>query len=164
MQSLLIQNHNDTINNIAIKEKTLSIMDLILSGGTGGTIIMGTLFVLSLIAVYILFERYSAIKKASQEEENFLISIRNFVEAKDIGAAKTLCKNTDSPISRMIEKGVNRIDKPMSEISSAIENQAKLEIYNSMLPHLNQLQAIQQDQIQKRQAACETQLVRPIQQ
>tara|TARA_B100001778_G_C18577884_1_gene625939 strand:+ start:701 stop:1393 length:693 start_codon:yes stop_codon:yes gene_type:complete len=129
MQSLLIQNHNDTINNIAIKEKTLSIMDLILSGGTGGTIIMGTLFVLSIIAVYILFERYSAIKKASQEEENFLISIRNFVEAKDIGAAKTLCKNTDSPISRMIEKGVNRIDKPMSEISSAIENQAKLEIY-----------------------------------
>ena len=53
----------------------------------------------------------------------------NFVESKDIDAAKTLCKNTDSPISRMIEKGVNRIDKPMNDISAAIENQGKLEVF-----------------------------------
>ena len=90
---------------------------------------MGTLAILSLFAVYIFFERLSAIKRASQEDQNFLKSIQNFVEAKDINAAKTLCKNTDSPIARMIEKGVNRIDKPMTDISAAIENQAKLEIY-----------------------------------
>jgi len=126
---LQIQTITDSINSPAIEEKTLSIIDLISSGGTGGTIIMSSLGVLSIIAVYILFERYSAIKKASQEDESFLNSIRNFVEAKDIEAAKTLCKNTDNPISRMIEKGVNRIDKPMTDISAAIENQAKLEIY-----------------------------------
>jgi biopolymer transport protein ExbB len=112
-----------------VEEKTLSIIDLIFSGGTGGTIIMSSLGILSIVAVYILFERYSAIKKASQEDENFLKSIRNFVEANDIEAAKTLCRNTDNPIARMIEKGVNRIDKPMTDISAAIENQAKLEIY-----------------------------------
>ena len=110
-------------------EKTLSIMELITSGGIGGNLVMGTLGILSIFAVYILIERYSAIKKASVEEQSFLQSIRNFVEAKDIEAAKTLCKNTDSPISRMIEKGVNRIDKPMTDISAAIENQGKLEVF-----------------------------------
>tara|TARA_B100001758_G_C18366988_1_gene589097 strand:- start:661 stop:1365 length:705 start_codon:yes stop_codon:yes gene_type:complete len=110
-------------------EKTLSIIELITSGGVGGNLVMGTLGILSIIAIYILIERYSNIKKASQEDESFLKSIQNFVEAKDIEAAKTLCKNTDSPISRMIEKGVNRIDKPMTDISAAIENQGKLEVF-----------------------------------
>lgn len=104
-------------------------MQLITSGGTGGTIIMSALGLLSIYAVYILFERYSAIKKASKEDESFLKSVKNFVEQKDISAAKTLCQNTDNPIARMIEKGVDRIDKPMTDISSAIENQGKLEIY-----------------------------------
>ena len=126
---LQIQTITDSIKPPLIEEKTLSIINLISSGGTGGTIIMSSLGILSIVAVYILFERYSAIKKASQEDENFLKSIRNFVEAKDIEAAKTLCRNTNNPIARMIEKGVNRIDKPMTDISAAIENQGKLEVY-----------------------------------
>ena len=112
-----------------VTEKTLSVIELITSGGIGGNLVMGTLGILSVFAVYILIERYSTIKKASKEDESFLKSIQNFVEAKDIEAAKTLCKNTDSPISRMIEKGVNRIDKPMTDISAAIENQGKLEVF-----------------------------------
>ena len=115
--------------NIDVTDKTLSIIDLITSGGLGGNLVMGTLAILSIFAIYILIERYSTINKASKEDESFLKSIQNFVEAKDIAAAKTLCKNTNSPISRMIEKGVNRIDKPMTDISSAIENQGKLEVY-----------------------------------
>ena len=110
-------------------EKTLSIIELITSGGIGGNLVMGALGLLSIFAIYILIERYSTIKKISKEDSSFLKSIQNFVEAKDIEAAKTLCKNTDSPISRMIEKGVNRIDKPMTDISAAIENQAKLEVF-----------------------------------
>ncbi len=131
MNTILLQNTltSDTINQIAVEEKMLSIMQLITSGGTGGTVIMSTLALLSIFAVYILFERYSAINKASKEDENFFKSIKNFVEQKDITAAKTLCQNTDNPIARMIEKGVNRIDKPMTDISSAIENQGKLEVF-----------------------------------
>tara|TARA_B100001093_G_scaffold16899_1_gene15348 strand:+ start:1316 stop:2014 length:699 start_codon:yes stop_codon:yes gene_type:complete len=119
----------DSINNPIVEEKTLSIMELISSGGLGGNIIMGTLGLLSIYAIYILIERFSTIKKASVEDESFLKSIRNFVEQKDIQAAKTLCKNTDNPVSRMIEKGIDRIDKPMTDISAAIENQGKLEVY-----------------------------------
>ncbi|MDC1062904.1 MotA/TolQ/ExbB proton channel family protein [Flavobacteriales bacterium] len=119
----------DSISNPIIEEKTLSIMELISSGGIGGNIIMGTLGLLSIYAIYILIERFSTIKKASIEDESFLKSIKNFVEQKDIQAAKTLCKNTDNPVSRMIEKGIDRIDKPMTDISAAIENQGKLEVY-----------------------------------
>ena len=124
-----MQSISDSIKTAGVEQKTLSIIDLITSGGTGGTIIMGALAILSIISVYIFFERFSAIKKASKQDENFLKTIKNFVEAKDIEAAKTLCKNTDTPLSRMIEKGVNRIEKPMTDISAAIENQGKLEIY-----------------------------------
>ena len=110
-------------------EKTLSIIELITSGGVGGNLVMGAIGILSIVAVYILIERYIAITKASKEDAGFLKSIQNFIESKDIEAAKTLCRNTDSPIARMIEKGVNRIDKPMTDISAAIENQGKLEVF-----------------------------------
>ena len=126
---LQTQLSSDSINNPIVEEKTLSIIELISAGGIGGNIIMGTLGVLSIYAIYILIERYSTIKKASIEDQSFLKSIRNFVEHKDIQAAKTLCKNTDNPVSRMIEKGIDRIDKPMTDISAAIENQGKLEVY-----------------------------------
>ena len=119
---------NELLNK-EITHNTLSILELITSGGIGGNLVMGALGILSILAIFILIERYSAITKASKEDTSFLKSIQNFVEAKDIAAAKTLCKNTDSPISRMIEKGVNRIEKPMTDISAAIENQAKLEVY-----------------------------------
>tara|TARA_B110000438_G_scaffold202210_1_gene193786 strand:+ start:1544 stop:2242 length:699 start_codon:yes stop_codon:yes gene_type:complete len=131
MKSLLLQIplSSDTLSNLIVEEKTLSIIELISAGGIGGNIIMGTLALLSVYAIYILFERYSTIKKASLEDESFLKSIKNFVEQKDIQAAKTLCQNTDNPVSRMIEKGIDRIDKPMTDISAAIENQGKLEVY-----------------------------------
>ena len=104
-------------------------IDMLSNMGIGGNIVMTVLVILSILAIYILIERYFAIRKESLEDEEFLMSIRKFVEEKNIDQAKKLCKNTDSPISRMIEKGLDRIDKPMTDISSAIENQGKLEIY-----------------------------------
>ena len=104
-------------------------MDMLSNMGIGGNIVMAVLLLLSILAIYILVERYFAIRKESLEDEDFLMSIRKFVEEKNIDQAKKLCKNTDSPIARMIEKGLDRIDKPMTDISSAIENQGKLEIY-----------------------------------
>jgi biopolymer transport protein ExbB len=131
MNLIFIQNPivSDSLSMPIDNEKTLSIVELISSGGLGGNIIMSTLGVLSIFAIYILIERYSTIKKASKDDDSFLKSIKNFVEQKDMLAAKTLCQNTDNPVSRMIEKGIDRIDKPMTDISAAIENQGKLEVY-----------------------------------
>ena len=136
MNSLLLQINllNDSLSNSAIEgelieEKTLSILDLITSGGSGGNIIMITLAALSIISIYLFIERYSTLNKARKIDSSFLNSIKNYVQDKDIKAAKTLCKNTNSSISRMLEKGIDRIEKPMTDISSAIENQGKLEVY-----------------------------------
>ena len=116
-------------DDIVIEEKTLSILELVSSGGAGGNIIMITLAILSILSVYLLIERFSALKKASKEEPFFLNSIKNYVQDKDIKAAKTLCKNSNTPISRMLEKGIDRIDKPVADIFASIENQGKLEVY-----------------------------------
>ena len=82
----------------------------------------------------VLFKRFADIDSIdleidSLDSDEIIKSIKNFVEQKDIQAAKTLCRNTDNPVSRMIEKGIDRIDKPMTDISAAIENQGKLEVY-----------------------------------
>ena len=136
MKSLLLQINalSDSLSTTAIgcelvEEKTLSILELITSGGTGGNIIMITLAILSVISVYLFIERYTTLNKARKIDSSFLNSIKNYVQDNNIKAAKTLCKNTDSSISRMLEKGIDRIDKPMTDISSAIENQGKLEVY-----------------------------------
>lgn len=110
-------------------EQTLSILELITSGGTGGTIIMAALFVLSIIAVYIFIERFISIKKASEEDINFMNQIKDFIHDGKLEAARSLCKSTPTPISRMIEKGVNRIGKPLVDIGAAIENTGKLELF-----------------------------------
>ena len=86
MNFIFIQNPavSDSLSMPIDQEKTLSVVELISSGGLGGNIIMGTLGVLSFFAIYILVERYSTIKKASKDDDSFLKSIKNFVEQKDI--------------------------------------------------------------------------------
>lgn len=107
-------------------EETLSVIELISSGGW---YIMGPLGILSVIAVYIFIERFLSIQKASKEDPDFMNQIRDFIHNGKIDSAKHLCKKTDTTYARMIEKGVIRIGKPLSDISAAIENVAKLELY-----------------------------------
>ncbi|KAA1242444.1 MotA/TolQ/ExbB proton channel family protein [Aquimarina sp. RZ0] len=111
------------------EEKTLSIIDLLLSGGTAGVLIIGILFVLLFVAVYIYFERIFAIKAASKFDENFMDQIKNNVTSGKIEAAKILCAQTNNPVSRLTEKGISRIGNPLEDINTAIENAGKLEVY-----------------------------------
>ena len=118
----------DTLGLVS-QTKQISILELITSGGIGGNIIIGVLLLLSIYAVYIFFERFSAIKDTNIEDRIFINTIKDFITNKDVAAAKTLCQNTEGPISRIIEKGIDKIEKPIKEISNTLENQAKLEIY-----------------------------------
>ena len=110
-------------------EKTLSIWDLITSGGIGGQIIMISIFTLLFVALYVYFERIMAINAASKIDNNFMSRIRENIISGKIDAAKMLCAQTNSPVSRLIEKGISRIGKPLEDINTAIENAGKLEIY-----------------------------------
>jgi biopolymer transport protein ExbB len=105
-------------------EDTLNFMTLAFKGG----IVMIPLLILSIVAIYIFIERYLAISKASKEEPNFMNNIRDFIHEGRIDSAKSLCRNNQSPLARMIAKGINRIGRPLNDINAAIENVGKLEV------------------------------------
>ncbi|WP_422083580.1 MotA/TolQ/ExbB proton channel family protein [Ulvibacterium sp.] len=117
------------MGEVVSEEKTLSVMDLILNGGTGSVVIISVLFVLLFVACYIYFERLFAIKAASKIDKNFMNQIRDHVTSGKLEAAKILCAQTDSPVARLTEKGVSRIGKPLDDINTAIENAGTLEVY-----------------------------------
>ena len=108
----------------AEEPKTISFGELFLSGGW----LMWVLLVLGALAVYIFVERFIAIRKASKIDINFMNRIRDFIYEGRMDAATSLCKSTDSPIARMIYKGIERIGRPMTDVQNAIENVANLEI------------------------------------
>lgn len=110
----------------AITEETISIAQLIVDGGW---YIMGPLAILSVLAIYIFVERFLAIRKAAKSEDNFTDRIRDYIHDGKLDAARNLCSTVDSPIARMLEKGISRIGKPLGDISTAIENVGKLEVY-----------------------------------
>lgn len=101
----------------------------LLSHSTFGLIIMICLLVMSVIAVTIFISRYMTIQKSSQIDEGFMNNIRAHVQNGNIGAARALCQSTDSPVARMVEKGLMRIGKPLDDIEHAIENVGRLEIF-----------------------------------
>ncbi|NNL82972.1 MAG: MotA/TolQ/ExbB proton channel family protein [Winogradskyella sp.] len=111
-------------------EKTLSIIELISSGGTAGMVIIAILFVLLVVATHIYFERLFAIKDASKVDSNFMNQIKDHVSNGKIESAQMLCAQVNSPVSRLIAKGITRIGKPLDDIQTAIENAGRLEIYS----------------------------------
>lgn len=111
-------------------EKTLSVIELITTGGTAGIIIITLLFVLLIMACYIYFERIFAIKDASKIDANFMNQIKDYVSNGKLESAQNLCSTANTPVSRLIGKGITRIGKPLEDINTAIENAGRLEIYN----------------------------------
>ncbi|MDG1436164.1 MAG: MotA/TolQ/ExbB proton channel family protein [Saprospiraceae bacterium] len=106
-----------------------SFFDIIVQSGALGIAIFAIMLVLSFIGLYIFIERYLSIKKAAQVDEGFMNNIRANVSSGSIAAAKALCQNTDSPVARMVEKGLQRIGKPLRDIDTAIENVGNLELF-----------------------------------
>lgn len=110
-------------------EKTLSLIELIKNGGLGGKLIIGLLFLLLIIALYIYFERWFAIRSALKIDDNFMDQIRLFVSQGKIETAQALCLKEDVPVARLIAKGITRIGKPLEDINTTIENAGRLEVY-----------------------------------
>ena len=125
-----IQEVTDMVTDGEQVEKTLSIIELITSGGTSGMVIILILFLLLIIATYIYFERIFAIKAASKVDSNFMNQIKDHVSNGKIDSAQMLCAQQNSPVSRLIAKGITRIGKPLEDINTAIENAGRLEIYS----------------------------------
>jgi biopolymer transport protein ExbB len=104
---------------------SISLLDLIMKGGW----VMVPIAILSLLAVYIMIERYITIKRASKDTTTFMEKVKSLIIQGDVKGAKALCQQTDSPIARMMEKGVSRLGRPLKDIESSIEAVGKLEVY-----------------------------------
>jgi biopolymer transport protein ExbB len=102
----------------------LTILDLAIKGGW----VMVPIILLSFVAAYIFIERFYVIKRAQKEDMNFMNRIKDYIHDGKIDAAFALCRSTDSPSARMVEKGLTRLGRPLQDITTAIENVGKLEI------------------------------------
>lgn len=107
--------------------QTAGEMDLLTLSMKGG-IIMIPLLLLSVIAVYVFIERYFAIRKAARQDDTFMLRIKDYIHEGDIDSAKSLCKKSDTPYARLIEKGISRLGRPMNDVLVAIENTGNLEV------------------------------------
>ena len=116
----------EVANTPAAAEETLNVWSLCLKGG----IIMIPLLILSLVSIYIFIERWLALRKAATEDATFMKKIKDYIHDGEIESATLLCRKTDTPYARLIQKGISRIGRPMNDVPVAIENVGNIEIAN----------------------------------
>ena len=104
--------------------KELSVWDLTMAGGW----LMIPLALLAVVSIYIFFERLFAINRANRQDHSFMDRIKEYIHRGEIDQALKLCQDTNTPYSRMIEKGVTRIGRPMNDVLVAIENVGNMEV------------------------------------
>ena len=118
----------DTVKNLsqttATPGDTLRFGDLLVRGG----VIMIPIGLLAVLGLVIFFERYFTIRKASKNESNLLIQVRSSIHTGNLESAIAICRNNNSPLGRMLQKGLLRIGRPIKDIEGAIENIGKLEV------------------------------------
>ncbi len=116
----------DTLSTTAASgEQVESVWSLLSKGGP----LMIPLFILFALAVFFFIERLLVIRKAGKVDENFMSIIRDHIVNGNIAAARSLAKNTHNPVARMIDKGIQRIGKPIEAIENSMDNVGKLEMY-----------------------------------
>lgn len=132
MITLLIQDTTQAIQDTANvvnqaltpAPEELHFIDLLFKGGW----VMIPLAFLAFLALVIFVERYLTIKKATKDESNLMGQIRSYIQSGNLDGAMSLLKNNNSPLSRMLQKGLKRIGRPIKDIEGAIENVGKLEV------------------------------------
>jgi biopolymer transport protein ExbB len=109
----------------ATAPKEENLWDILHRGGP----LMFPLAILLVIAIFFFFERLLAINRASKVDENFMSIIRDHIITGNVSAARSLAKNTNNAVARIIDKGIQRIGKPIDAIERNMENVGKLELY-----------------------------------
>ena len=106
------------------QERTFSLIEMAMKGGW----LMLVLLILSIIAIYIFGNKWWMIRKAGKIDRNFMKDIRDMIHDGKIKSALALCQKYDSPIARLVEKGIERIGRPLPDIQAAVENMGNVEV------------------------------------
>lgn len=113
-----------TDSTAAAASTSINYFSLLLKGG----IVVYPILILLFVTIVLGFQRYFYIKSASEIDSGFLRSLKDSLVRGDVRAASSLARGTNKPISRVLEKGINRIGKPVKDIESAMEIQSNLEV------------------------------------
>tara|TARA_B100000780_G_scaffold278519_1_gene252294 strand:- start:2639 stop:3325 length:687 start_codon:yes stop_codon:yes gene_type:complete len=127
LTNILLQVNTAAAATDAVTEVEVNILQLLMEGGW---YIMLPLALMSIFAMYVYFERYMAIRRAEKNSPDFMQRLKDYISQGQLPSAKNLCADNDTPMARMLGKGISRIGKPLSDISTSIENVGKLEIYS----------------------------------
>ena len=125
MLSTFLQTAVDAVEMTPVQEElSFSLISMAAKGGW----LMLVLLALSIVAIYIFGKKWWSIRQAGHIDKNFIKDVDNYLAEGKVRSARALCKRSDTPVARMIEKGVERIDKPLSDIRIAVENVANVEV------------------------------------
>lgn len=123
----LAENANSAVSHADMNQDgSISLGELLNMGGW----LMYPLIALLLLAIFFFTERYIAIRKAGKIDPNFMNIIRDHIVTGNVTAARTFAKNTNNPVARIIDKGIQRVGKPIDIIEDSMENVGRLEMYN----------------------------------
>ena len=106
------------------QEMDFSLIEMAVKGGW----LMLVLLILSIMAIYIFGNKWWMIRKAGKIDKNFMKDIHDLIYEGKIKSAMALCQKYDSPIARLVEKGVERIGRPLTDIQTAVENMGNVEV------------------------------------
>lgn len=120
----IAENVTTEVAQQATAEAQLNLLQLIIKGGW----VMIPILILSIMGFYIFFERYFTLRKANKDESGLMVQVRELIKQGNVSSAIALCKQSNTPIGRMLQKGLLRIGKPIKEIEGSIENVGKLEV------------------------------------
>ena len=115
---------SESIPVSSVSESAISLIDMLVKGGY----IMIPIAILFTVAIYIFIERFISIRRATVKDGNFMQNIKLFIEDNNTNKALALCRETNLPIARMIEKGIKRMGGPVKEVEEAIEIEGKFEV------------------------------------
>src|ERR1700712_3655015 len=137
MFDILLQIDSTAAATQLLSQKSENVWGVLAKGG----LLMIPLLTLLVVAIFFFIERFLTIRKAAKIEDNFMSIIRDNIISGNVTAARNLAKNTNNPVARVIDKGIQRIGKPIDAIEKSMENVGKLEMYK-MERNLNILSLI----------------------
>ena len=121
-----VQTAINAVTQTTNPEESLNLFDVLQMGG----LLMIPLVLLFFIAIFVFTERLITVRRASKIDPNFMNIVRDHIMSGNVVAARSFAKNTNNPVARIIDKGIQRIGKPIDSIEKSMENVGKLELYN----------------------------------
>jgi biopolymer transport protein ExbB len=120
-----LQSISDSATSVTGAHPAIPFYQILLKGGW----ILVPIVLLLFMAIYFFFERLITVSKASKIDRNFMNQIQDLVQQGNIAGARSLCKNSDFPVARMLDKGLKKIGRPIDDIEKALESAGKIEVY-----------------------------------